>query len=388
MGYGLTNHLLALCGGVFGVSLLIASRRLPTSWAITLAAVRVFFPLIYFAWYFDGQWVVLDDLEYTNHGEILVEQGYTPLSLLHAESRETLHTLAGGRHILFSWWNLVVMWLFGAYYYVPVVVNISITFLCAHLIAELAAELRFSVPYQRMLHVFYLLHWDTIAWSSFVNLKDMIVQLMTVAFFLSAVRAARRRRWRDVAPCGLLILGFLHLRFYIPFAIGAAAAAWLFLEWRDVRKYPLLAGGLVVGLWLLPGRGYRLLESLAPFDCMYGIIRFALTPQPWSIQDSYSYLMLPATFHWLMFLPAMAGGLMLWRESHEMRLILLYSSLMIVFYSLADELQGARQRSQLSYVFAWAQMHFLWRWTHTTAQKSVPSMHRRPQVQWLSGRAA
>lgn len=372
MGYGLTNHLLAICIGVFGASLLIAWRRLPASWAVLLAAIRVFVPLIYFAWYFDGQWTILDDLVYFDHGQNLLEQGFTPLSILTAEGRTTVYSMVGGDHVFYAWWNLVVMWFFGTHYYVPVLINVAVTFLSAHLLAGLASETGLSKSYQRLLQVCFLLHWDTIAWSSFVNIKDMIVQLMTIAFFLCAIRSARRKSWSYAVLGGVLVLGFFSIRFYIPFIVGAAAAAWVFLEWKDFRKYPLLAGGLLVGIWAIPGRGYQILESFSPFEALYGIARFVLTPQPWAIHEHYTYLMLPSTCHWLMILPAAAGGVMLWRDSRVVRLILLYASIMIVLYSLADEIQGVRQRSQLSFVFAWAQVHFLWRWMRTSVRYSVP----------------
>jgi hypothetical protein len=367
MGYGLTNHLLGFCGGIFVACLFIAWRRLPLWSAVTIAFVRVFIPLLYFAWYYDGTWTFVDGVEYIDHGETLLDQGFSPLSILSRESRDTVHSMAGSEHILYDWWNLTTMWFFGVYYYVPVLINVLITFCSAHLLAQLLEELHFPASYQRTLQAFYLLHWDIIAWSSVLNLKDIVVQLMTIGFFLCSVRAVRRRSLQDALVCMMLIAGFQYLRFYVPFIIGASAATWMFLEWRDFRKYPLLAGGLVVGIWLLPARGYQLLESFSPFEICYGIGRFVLTPQPWDVEAEKSFLFLPATLHWLMILPATAGGLMLWLESRVTRVILVYTAILIVLYALAEEIQGPRQRLQLSFVFAWAQMHFLWRWTHAPA---------------------
>jgi hypothetical protein len=221
-----------------------------------------------------------------------------------------------------------------------------------------------------------------------VNVKDVLVQLMTIAFFLYTIRFVRRREKGSLAICCLLFFAFLHVRFYIPFIIAGAAAIWVFLEWRDVRKYPLLAGGLVMGLWMLPGRAWRLWESVAFFDIAYGICRFTLTPQPWDIQDSYTFLFLPATLHWLMILPAVAGGMMLWRDSRVARLVLLYCGIMIFLYGVAEDIQGTRQRVQLSYIFAWMQMHFLWRWTHSPVHKSASMAGLRRHAAPLPARAA
>ena len=380
MGYGLTNHLLALSGVVFLAGAVITSRRLPVLWALAIAFLRVFASLMYFAWYFDGQWSMLDDLSYFEQGNYLLQWGYSPLSIVTAEGRDAIAAHIDSSHILYTWWNLLTMWTCGAYYYVPVMFNVLVTFGSAHLFAGLLEEIGFSKRYQRTLQVCYLLHWDTIAWSSLINLKDPLVQFFTIGFFLCAVRAVRRGSHWDLALCCGIVAAFQLLRFYVPFLIGAAAAAWLFLEWRDVRKFPLLAGALLVGLWLLPGRAYQLFESYSLIDVAYGICRFTLTPQPWDLADSYTFLLLPATFHWLMFVPATVGGAMLWRDSRVARIVLLYAMGMIVMYALAEELQGVRQRFQLSFVFAWAQLHFLWRWIHTPASRAATAPARaKPQ---------
>jgi hypothetical protein len=296
--------------------------------------------------------------------------------------------MVGGEHVLYTWWNLVVMWFCGAEYYVPVIANVVFTFCAAHLLAEMAKELQFPAGYSRLLQVFYLLHWDTIAWSSLVNIKDVLVQLMTIAFFYFAIRVLRRREKGSLAICGILFLAFLRLRFYVPFVIGAATAAWVFLQWRDFRKYPLLAGGLVLGLWLLPAKARPFWESISYFDAAYGMFRFMLTPRPWEIVVSHSFLFLPSTMHWVMILPAMAGGVMLWQDSRTARLVLLYSAVLIFLYGMAEEIQGSRQRCQLSYVFAWMQMHFLWRWIHTPAHRSASIAKPRIEPRPSAARAA
>lgn len=382
MGYGLTNHLLALSGLIFLCSAVIASRRLPVLYALPLAFIRSFLPLLYFAWYFDGQWTFLDDVTYFEHGEYLLSRGFSPLCIFTEEGRNAIHMLSGSSHILYSWWNLFTMWLAGVYYYVPVLLNVLLTFGSAHLFAQLLEEIGFSVPYQRTMQVCYLLHWDTIAWSSVANVKDPIVQLLTIGLFLCAVQFVRYRSWTKLASCCGIALVFGFLRFYVPFVVGSAAAAWVFLQWRDFRKFPLLAGGSLVGLWLLPGGILQFFDTYSPFDIAYGICRFALTPQPWNVADSYSFLLLPATFHWLMILPAFVGGVMLWRDSQAARFVLLYGMAIIAMYALAEEIQGVRQRAQVSFVFAWMQVHFLWRWIHTpasqTATAPMQSLRRVP----------
>jgi hypothetical protein len=85
-----------------------------------------------------------------------------------------------------------------------------------------------------------------------------------------------------------------------------------------------------------------------------------LTPQPWNVESEYSFLVLPAAFHWFFFLPTAVGGYLLWQRSKESILLIIYLFVVILFCSSFEELLGPRQRFQLVFVIAWMQFHFLW----------------------------
>ena len=87
--------------------------------------------------------------------------------------------------------------------------------------------------------------------------------------------------------------------------------------------------------------------------------RFCLTPLPWKIEVNYTFLTIPSILHMAMFLPAVIGAIMLSRECPGARLYLIYLLGAIVFYSATEELQGPRQRVQVSFILAWAQFHFM-----------------------------
>ena len=138
--------------------------------------MRVVIVIGYFAWYYDGTWTTSDDVVYTAQGKTLIDRGETPLLIVTPGGVETLQSIAGSNHILYTWWTLTWMWLLGAQYYAPVVANVFLTFLSAHVLARLMRELGFSSSYRRAITAFYLLHWDTIAWSSFLSFKDCHVR--------------------------------------------------------------------------------------------------------------------------------------------------------------------------------------------------------------------
>lgn len=361
MGYGLTTELQMIALGLFAICAYIASRELPMRWAVGIALVRVVLVIGYFASSYGGIWNLQDDLIYTMQGHALIDEGYSPLSLLSSQGIETLQSLAGGRHILYIWWTFTWLWLLGEHYYAPVVANVMITFLSGHMLALLLREVGFARLYRNVITAFYLLHWDTIAWSSFLSLKDCLVQCLTIAAFLFGTRFIRHRSLLWGIMLALTLLLFQYIRFYIPVLMAAGLGIWLIFESRDPIKilFFLAVGSVLV--MLAPWHHFE--DTFNPMVLLYGSIRFLLTPQPWAILPSYSFLYIPSLAHWILFLPALIGGIYLFTEHRFFRLLVWYLLVLLVFYAAVDQLQGVRHRAQITFLFAWAQMHFFLQWT-------------------------
>lgn len=367
MSYALTTDLLISAGTLFLVGMAICLRVLSVPASMALAGIKVTLPFVYFVFFYNGSWTFLDDIGYFEQGQELLAQGYDPfLFFFDGEALQRLMALSGGFHILYGWYNLLSQWMFGPHYYSPVFLNVGLTLGAAYYLYQLAIISEFSTRYARGLFVFFSLHWELLAWSSLVNLKDTLILFMTIVFVYAAVRVIQTKRKKYViALVGLFFL-FFWIRFYVPLML--LLAALVSLPWTAGRRgKKWVAALLVAGFGATYGMfiGWEnVLGQLARLDitagALEGMIRMALTPQPWSIDPEYTFLLLPAMLHWIFFIPAIVGGVMLWRERPQLRFLLVYLAIALLVYGAFDELQGPRHRVQLIFIYAWTQFHFVW----------------------------
>lgn len=351
---------------VFLIGATICARVISLPSALAVSAVKVALPTVYFANYFTGAWTVLDDIAYFEQGLRLLERNYNAVMLLlNEEALAFLMELAGGHHLFYGWFNVVAQSMFGEHYYAAVFINVALTFGIAMFLYRLALVNDFSEAYAKGLFVFVCFHWELLAWSSLVNLKDTLVLFMTSAFVYAVTQLARTHRPRFLLAAVLLIFMFYWIRFYVPlFLLGAFL---LYLPWMVSRRVFLTGVFAVLGLVLIYGSliGWNDISlqveklNMTP-SLVTGIIRMVLTPLPWSIDPEYSFLFVPAIFHWLFLLPTSIGAILLWQTRPYLRPLFIYLALVLLLYGAYEELQGPRHRIQLVFVYGWAQYHFLW----------------------------
>lgn len=357
---GLSPNLTWTAACVFALSLAVAVRHVSAIVAVLVVAVRVGIPVLYFAWHDDGTWRCLDDLFYLRQGSELYASGLKPWTpLIDDQAWLDLHIYASGHHILYVWWNSCACWLFGPHYYAPVLLNVFLSFLTGHFLCKLLEDMEFPAVYGQWFFLFFVLHWDTVAWSSFLNVKDPMVQLLTVVLLGSIVRFFQRLRPMAVVEAIAVSIVFYWLRFYIPVLVAAATGTWMLSQWRDPRKW-LLLSVLGVGVVLFAPIDQDLDDVLRFESVIYQSVRFSLTPQPWAIVESYGFLFLASVLHLLFYLPSLLGAISVWQRSPIARLLLMYFLAIVVLYA-ASESDGVRHRSQASFVIALAQFEFLWR---------------------------
>jgi len=367
MSYGLTPDLMIAAATIFVLGMAICLRVLSVPASMAVAGIKTALPFVYFIFFFDGSWTFLDDMSYLEQGQKLLASGYDPWTFFfNDEAVSQLMALSGGHHILYGWYNLLAQWIFGEYYFSPVLLNVGLTFISAYFLYRLAIATGFSMPYARGLFVFFSLHWELLAWSSLLNLKDTLVLLMTIALMYTILRFAQTRWARYAVGTVALIFVFFWIRYYIPLLLLLAVFLALFGRLPE-RKHIGAAIFVVSFLGLAYGAyvGWEgLIFQLERLDygsgIIYGTGRMVLTPLPWSIEPEYTFLLLPAVLHWLFFVPAVLGGVMLWRERPEMRLLFVYLAIALLLYGAFGELQGPRHRVQLIFIYAWAQFHFIW----------------------------
>lgn len=371
MGPGISAELLwaALISGLLAFPFVFRQLgMLPTLFAI---AVKLLIAVIYFG-YYGETWYFTDDWDYLERSQGLLDR-YTLWELVSSEDGiSELFIQAQGHHTLYYVWNVAAQLLFGSYYYAPVFLNITLTFVGGYFFHKLLLLAGFGKSYARLALLFFLLHWDLLAWSSFFNLKDILVMTMTAIGLYALCRVLFDFRWRYLLLfCAVLVL-FFWIRFYVAFFMLAVAGMWYFLKIKSLRKWPMLLAIAAGMLYLLPDQS--LVQELNFSQFITGLVRFPITPQPWSITPVYSFLFLPSIMHWLLIVPAIYGGWLLWRRSPVAAILLLYAMVLWSFYAAFPGLQGPRHRVQIAFVIAWMQFHFLWLLIRNTMQQSRHSL--------------
>ncbi|MBI3858590.1 MAG: hypothetical protein HY293_23130 [Planctomycetes bacterium] len=376
-GFSLSLFVSAAAAALAGI--LITWRSFPFRHAVAASIARVLPSLLYFGVFFSGRWTFLDDMTYLTDAIQFKYQGFDPFTILtDPYGIEKMDAVAGGSHILYTWWNLLAVWLFGDNYYAPVFLNVILSFVSAHYLGRTAREMGCSEAYARGLQLFTLFHWDILAWSSLVNLKDTLVMTLTIVSLYAAIALDRKPRFSKLLPLLISVVLLLRIRFYVPTLMAISMAAWGVTCAR--RRLLLIGALLLAGLALLVTGALQMSFNSEDYvittdDFLYSVFYFLMTPIPWNIDPGYSFLLLPSILHWLFLLPALISAFRLWKENKALRLLLIYAVLVIFFYAMTPDLQGPRHRVQIAFVFAWLQYDFIYRFLTAgrRAAKSPPA---------------
>lgn len=360
MPVGLETDLLKTSLMLGCLCFLIARMDLPWGPAMGVAFIRMAIPFVYFAYLNDGTWTSKDDITYLHMTQEFVTRGYTPWSIFtNIEGIPLMMSMANGAHFLYYWWNFFAQYEFGNHYYSPVFLNVLATFLAGAFLFRLFKEMGYGETYRKAFLIFFLLHWDVIAWSSFMNLKDILMMTLTVTSFYLLVSMQNFFSLKKAFFLALNMLLFSWLRFYVPFMVLGIFGLWAFFGMKGRNKYFLMAVVMVAAYFLFPWKPDQL-KYFQPEVLALGLVRFPLTPQPWSIDEKYTFLIIPSIMHWTLFLPSVLAGYQLWKGARTNALLLLYLLSVIILYSIIPEVQGPRHRVQITFIFAWLQFHALW----------------------------
>lgn len=360
MAEGLTASLIltALCIGIIGFW--IACRDLPYQIALFVSGIKILISVVYFAFFYNGTWNIVDDFTYFYQGNFLLNAGFNPITALTTSKGVTiLIFLSEGQHFLYGWWNLLSIYLFGSHYYAPVFMNILLTFISGFFFDKILLNLDFSRQYRKIFLIFFLLHWDVLAWSSFINLKDNLVMTLTSIALYFIIKFIKKPRIHEFTGLVLVIYVFYWIRFYIPLLLLGAIGLWMLISWKNLKKYLVLSILLIIIYsyysLLADHTKYLIFSSI-----FQNIIQFSLTPQPWSIGKAYTFLLFPSIFHWCFIIPAIISFFIIWRHYSKARIFLIYLLFIILFYAATPILQGPRERFQIVPILAWLQFHFVW----------------------------
>ncbi len=361
---------LAIAAVTVGIFSFWAARRIiPTKLAAFVVAIKILIPFVYFSLFFDGKWTTYDENGYLSGAIRLKSMGYGPLTvLIRPDGLLQLGVVAAGPHILYNWWNLLAITLFGPEHYAAVFLNVGLSFVAGTYLYKTALLAGFDRRYAQGLFVFFLLHWDILAWTSFPNLKDIFLVTFIIAFLYHVARLVSKiepkpNRLVEFACVSGYVFLMTLIRLYLPVLLLVAVMIWNLLRQRGATRIVMLVISAVAGGVLFThipsekGSGH---VNLGAASVIEGYGHFLLTPQPWNINEALSYLFLPTLLHWLMFVPALIGLYYLWRKSPITALYVIVWAIVPLFYAGVPEINGPRQRVQLTSMWAWAQFHFLY----------------------------
>jgi hypothetical protein len=301
-------------------------------------------------------------------------EGHNPTTIFfHSDGVLRLMELSEGYHILYGWWNLLSQYLFGMHYYAPVLLNITLTFVSGSTLFRIAQEAGFNRRYTQGLLVFFLLHWDVIAWSSFVNLKDILLMCLIILAIYFIIKLNQQITLLRLLCLNGLLFALLWIRFYVAGVLIVSSMVWWALQLIHMSKLGarylapaviLVSLPLAIFFWLgkdmVSARIGDAFQYVVLTNVPQGMVHFWLTPQPWSLSPEYSFLLLASIFHWLLLTPAFVGGVLLWRRSSIILLIAIVLVLYMALYMASPEIEGPRHRVAVAFVLIWMQFDFLW----------------------------
>ena len=338
------------------------SKRTLVSLGVAFVKAAVFF--IYFYFFFDGTFTFKDDWTYLNAGNELLAKGFSIFSIV--TDRETLMNMFRSRHILYQVYNLLAFKLFGENYFSPVALNIIVTFFTSYLLYKFALLLKLSKQLSLYIAILYLIHWDILAWSSFLNLKDILVQFLVFLAIYSLMKIVYEHRYKFSISFIISLYLLAMIRFYLILAIAITYMIYMLcsIYIRNKRLEQLFILSLVPVLITLV---FVTVTLVYPSDLNFfldrltnpltGSIRFLLTPIPFHIDNNYLFLTFSALLHWVMFPFMIYGYFVLYKKSPNTTIfITLFVFTILIIYGSIPELQTARKRLILEPFFVIFQM--------------------------------
>lgn len=375
---GLTPHLLWTALVVGGLSLFFFRNIIPLHWLALAVLIKFAIPLVYFGQVLNNNlWLLGDDIFYFYKAILLLDSGYNPLTTLTTpDGFYALIWVSAGRHFLYAWFTLLAFYIFGPYYYSPVFLNVFLTFVSGYFLYKTTLVSGFSKKYSQILFLFFVLQWDVLAWSSFVNLKDIFIMTLTIMLFYYIIILTKQLTILRLASSLGLIFILFFVRLYIPIVFVTAFTLYIAFFSGSYKFKTRYIGILIVISALLVSHfqlgtilKYITYLNIAPSAISYGFVRMVLTPRPWGIEPDYSFLYIPSIFHLIFLIPTIVGGINLWKVSKDARLMIIYLLLSLLLYSSFEELQDPRHRVQILGIIVWMQFNFIWEYINPIVSK-------------------
>lgn len=392
-----TVHLLVSAAVLGAISYAMLRLYFSARLAATVSAIKFGLPVLYFQFAPYLGFVtskngpdelflpfsISDGVTYYRWGNHVLQSGYGPITTITTTGGRRLITEPATRsHIFYDWWNVLAQSIIGPYYYSPVLLNVFVTVLTGIYLMKLFGGIGFNQEYYHWFGVFFLLHWDVLAWSSFLNLKGIISLFGIVMFLYHFVQFHSSVRESNIGflHVGMICFAVMLLyftRYYIAVLLAGAVLVWAVIHSGETENQLMLMFGVVV-VGFVGITGYLPINRIASnvsshvdvLAIQYGLVDFLLSPRPWGIESNWMHLQIPTILHWLLFGATIGGSLRLALKNQYLELFVLFAVLVTLLYSTTPTFQGPRQRYQLAFVIAMAQFEVLWLLTRNVSFRS------------------
>lgn len=356
-------HLIFASAVTFIVCFLLLVNYLSFKYTILIASFKISIPFLYFS-RFGNKWTPYDGRKFQTVATTLLEQGHTPWSLVF--HWDFLITYVDSTHVIPYWWNVTAQYLFGPYYYSPIFLNVILTVFTGMYCMFILSRSGFQESYYKYYLAFFVLQWDVLVFSSILNIKSIIVTLFITMYLYHFIMmvSSRNSAWSGFHFAMVLLILFIIYwsRFYIVPLLVMSSLAWIAFHSRRKKWVPILALP-VVALYPIIERGLKQTQYFEPLtltEFVFNAAKIVLTPRPWGVNAEFSFLIIPAVFHWLFIFPSIFSSLLLWNKSKYTRLLVIFTVGFVVFYAIFPGLASVRMRYQIVFVITLLQFHMLW----------------------------
>ena len=349
---------------VWVVSIVILSCVIPWRVSALIAFFKVAIIMAYFCWFADGTWFYGgDDYRYYELGMEFLATGANPITIF-LEPVTKWYFFAQTGYAFQIFYNYLALYFLEPRYYSAVLGLVVINSLTVALLVKSFRPSGRGEIYQSAFAIFLLLHWYTIAWTSFLDIKDPLVGL-AMAFGIYLLSRFRSNPLVYGSAFLALMYSFHWLRFYFPaFFAASFLLSNVFLASMKIRL-AFIAIALPVVVFLFWSHLSLALKMSELHNLLYGLAHFLLQPAPWRITEPASYLLIPSVLHWLMAVPTFLGAVLIYNEKNEEgieigKLLLSVFLVGVLFYAAVPAIASTRHRAPLDLLMAVMQFHFCW----------------------------
>ena len=364
---------------VFVVGVISLKGIVGIKYAYMISFVKSMIPLLYFSFFFDSSFHLLsDDLKYLNAALSL---GGNIKEIIDAKEWGRLLDLYYTWNFMTSLWFFAAFIVFGYYYWAPIFLSIVFSFFTAR---QLFFLLRNNIFPGSVVAIvcFYSLHPYVIAWTSFIALRESLAAFLlvvllryTFGFLVGSVRLNAKN-----ITVFLLVFVITYNVRYALFYFTAASLVVLIMLHRKAVNREIIYNGYFSGLQLdklnlLSGKNrvfmvggilmlILYLFSFSQSDIKFVLsvpfqaVKFLISPLPWKLSEEYLFLLVPASFHVVFFVPSVFIIPGLWKRSLLFRFLLINLVIASLVYALVG--LGIRQRFQYEFILILIQFHFLY----------------------------